>query len=73
VIATDTPAMRDTVTDGVNAVLVPARDPRALADAIHALDAAPARLSALAEGATRAARDMDTSAWAARVIREAAR
>ena len=71
VIATDTPAMRDTVTDGVDAVLVPARDPRALADAIHALDADPARLAALAKGAVHAAHQMDTTAWATRVIREA--
>lgn len=73
VIATDTPAMRDTVTDGVNAVLVPAKDARALADVVRALDADDAALSKLAAGAVAAARALDVSAWATRVLDEARR
>lgn len=41
IVTTDTPGCRDVVRDGQNGFLVPARDPRALADAIEKLAQAP--------------------------------
>lgn len=71
VVGTDTPAMRDTVQEGVNAVLVPARDPHALAQAIRDLDADPERLARLGAGAQEASRLMDVAVWAERVLADA--
>jgi len=41
IVTTDTPGCRDVVLDGQNGLLVPARDPHALADAIEKLAQAP--------------------------------
>jgi len=49
VITSDAPGCRETVIDGVNGMLVPARDARALADACLALAADPARREAMGD------------------------
>ena len=55
IVATDVPGCREVVRHGVNGLLVPARDARALADAILALAGDPARRAAMgAEGRRRA-------------------
>ena len=55
IVATDVPGCRDVVRHGGNGLLVPARDARALADAILALAGDPARRAAMgAEGRRRA-------------------
>ncbi len=64
VVATDTAATRDYVTDGVNGVLVPPGDPQALAAAIERLDTDPSLLAALAAGARAVAEKLTTEAWA---------
>lgn len=47
IITTDVPGCRETVTDGVNGLLVPARDSGKLADAMLALARDPARVAAM--------------------------
>lgn len=47
VITTDVPGCRDTVSDGVNGYLVPARDAAALADAMRRLIAQPELLASM--------------------------
>ena len=55
VVATDVPGCRTAVRHGINGLLVPARDARALADAVTALADDPARRAAMgAEGRRRA-------------------
>ncbi len=55
IIATDVPGCREVVRHGKNGLLVPARDPRALADAIAGLARDPARRAEMgAEGRRRA-------------------
>ncbi len=55
IIATDVPGCREVVRHGKNGLLVPARDPRALADAIAGLAHDPARRAEMgAEGRRRA-------------------
>ena len=55
IVATDVPGCREVVHHGGNGLLVPARDARALADAITALADDPARRAAMgAEGRRRA-------------------
>ena len=55
IVATDVPGCREVVRHGVNGLLVPARDARALADAILELAGDPARRAAMgAEGRRRA-------------------
>ena len=67
IVATDVPGCRDVVRHGVNGLLVPARDARALADAITALADDPARRAAMgAEGRRRAEEEFA----AARIHRE---
>ena len=54
VVTTDTPGNRELVDDGVNGLLVPARDPGALADAIERIFADPGAAAAMAgEGRQR--------------------
>jgi phosphatidylinositol alpha-mannosyltransferase len=68
VIATDIPGYRCVVTNGVDGLLLPPRDPAALADALRALLLDPARRAALASrgvatasryGWDRIARDLE--------------
>lgn len=64
IIATRTPATEDHLRHGEDALLVPARDPRALADAIALLDTNDAECERLAAGARRAAEKASTAALA---------
>lgn len=66
IVASDLPAVREILTDGDNACLVPAGDPLALAQAIGALAASPARARALADAARRLA---PRYTWGARAER----
>ena len=49
VVTTDVPGCRDAVDPGVSGVLVPVRDPAALAHAIGSLVADPARCQAMGD------------------------
>jgi glycosyltransferase involved in cell wall biosynthesis len=53
IVASDVAGVHDVFTDGRDAVLVPPRDPEALADAVQALRSDPARAAALAAAAHR--------------------
>jgi glycosyltransferase involved in cell wall biosynthesis len=64
VVATATTASRDYIADGVNGLLVPPGDARAMADAIERLDTDPALLAAMAAAAAEAARELTTESWA---------
>jgi glycosyltransferase involved in cell wall biosynthesis len=68
VVATATSGTRDYVVDGVNGLLVPPRDPQAMADAIARLDRDPKLLAALAAGARAAAPMHTTEAWARALV-----
>ena len=58
IVATDVPGCREVVRHGSNGLLVPARDARALADAVMALADDPARRAAMgAEGRRRAEKE----------------
>jgi glycosyltransferase involved in cell wall biosynthesis len=57
IVATDVGGVRDAVRDGENGLLVPPRDPRALAAALDTLLADPSRRAVMgAAGAVRARR-----------------
>ena len=66
VVATDVGGLREVVDEGCG-VLVPPRDPVALADAIAQLRAEPERREALAAGATAAAARFDITRTVARL------
>ena len=68
IVATATAGARDYVVDGVNGLLVPPRDPQAMADAIERLDRDPELLAALAAGARAAAPMYTTEAWARALV-----
>ena len=69
VVATDIPGPREQVVDGVTGLLVPLRDPAALAAAIGALVADPARRAAMgAAGRARACEVYDESKVIARTL-----
>lgn len=51
IVASDFPALRETLTNEVNALLVPPDDPLALAQAIHRLDTDPILRDSLADAA----------------------
>jgi glycosyltransferase involved in cell wall biosynthesis len=53
VIVSDSPGCREAIVDGETGMLVPAKDPRALARAIRTLLADPARLRLMGEAARR--------------------
>ena len=78
VVTADTPAARELLTDGVDALLVPAGDPRALADALRRLteDAELAERLAAAGRATyeaKASEQVLGARWRALLERAAAR
>jgi glycosyltransferase involved in cell wall biosynthesis len=78
VITADTPAARELLTHGVDALLVPAGDPRALADAVRtvAVDDALAQRIALAGRKTfeaRASEDVLGAHWRSLLEQAAAR
>jgi len=67
-IASATAAARDYVVDGVNGLLVPPGDRRALHEAIVRLDSDAALLARLAAGARAAAAQLGTDAWASALL-----
>jgi glycosyltransferase involved in cell wall biosynthesis len=69
VIATPVGGTPELVEDGVTGIIVPARDPEALAEAIRTLAADRGRAQALgAAGRERAARDFSETAMTGRVL-----
>jgi glycosyltransferase involved in cell wall biosynthesis len=56
VVCSDIGGYRDVVHDGVDGLLVPPRDPEALAEALAGLLDNPARLAAMGQAAATAAR-----------------
>lgn len=71
VVATDTPAMRDHVRDGVDGLLVPPGDPVALAGAIRRLTHDRLLLARLHRGALAAGARGSVAAWADALTRRA--
>ncbi|MDT0631808.1 glycosyltransferase family 4 protein [Rubrivirga sp. S365] len=57
VITTDNPGCREAVADGVNGLVVPPRDPAALADAMQSLVGRPARVARMGEEGRRLAEE----------------
>lgn len=57
VITTDNPGCREAVADGVNGLVVPPRDPGALADAMRSLVGRPARVARMGEEGRRLAEE----------------
>ena len=55
VVTTDNPGCREAVTDGINGLVVPPRDPAALADALRSLVGRPARLAEMGRAGRRLA------------------
>lgn len=70
VIATDVPGCREAVDPGVTGLLVPPRDPHALAEAMAALAADSARVAAMGEAGRRRAADRFESDAACRRLLE---
>jgi glycosyltransferase involved in cell wall biosynthesis len=69
VITCDTPGCRETVRDGVNGLLVPPRDPQALARAIETLLAAPAQMAEMGKaGRAMAERDFSVESVVSRTL-----
>lgn len=68
VIATAAGGPREIVTDGVDGILVPPRDPRRIADAVAGLLADPTRARRLGEAASTTAERFSSSAMADRVL-----
>ena len=62
VITTDAGGMTEVITDGVEGIVVPQRDPAALADAIGVLAGDPDRRAAMSARAVERARDFDATA-----------
>ena len=62
VITTDAGGMPEAVDDGVEGLVVPRRDPRALADAMVALASDPTRLAAMGERAFERSHQFDAVA-----------
>lgn len=67
VVATAAGGLPHMVSDGVEGVLVPIDDPRALADAYIAIAGDPIRRTAMAEAAAKRAHDFDITAAARRL------
>ncbi|MBA2354461.1 MAG: glycosyltransferase, partial [Acidobacteria bacterium] len=59
IVSTDADGLRDILSDGVDAVMVPRESGRALADAVIALEADPGRRAALGAAAQRTSRRYD--------------
>lgn len=68
VVTTDAPGCRETVDHGVNGLLVPPRDARALADACLALAGDPARVADMGRASRRKALDFDVRRVNAAII-----
>lgn len=69
IVATDADGLQEILTDGVNARIVPRRDPAALATRIAELLEQPAERARLAEGARTAGREYDIAALVRRLER----
>lgn len=63
IVATDADGLRDILTDGVDALVVPREDPQALADAVRRLEADPALRQTLSAGARRTGSRYDIQAF----------
>ena len=71
VVVTDVGGMADAVTDGVNGLLVPSRDPAALANALLELAADPERRRQMGErGRARAIADFDVKTRARAMLEQ---
>jgi glycosyltransferase involved in cell wall biosynthesis len=71
VITTDAPGCRESITDGIEGLIVPARDPRALAQAMERLIAAPETVCVMGRAARlRAEKVFEASGIAHRVAEE---
>ncbi|MBV8219164.1 MAG: glycosyltransferase family 4 protein, partial [Solirubrobacterales bacterium] len=68
VVASDIPGYRDVVRDGVDGVLVPPADPRALAEALRQLWEQPGRLAELGRAGAAAARRFAWSDVASQIL-----
>jgi glycosyltransferase involved in cell wall biosynthesis len=71
IITTDMPGCRETVVDGVNGFMVPARDAAALADAMAKLIARPSEVERMASASRALAEDRFDVRKVNRVILEA--
>ena len=60
VVASDVGGIPDVVVDGESGILVPEKDPQALADAFKRLEANPALLQKLLEGSRKRIQDCFT-------------
>jgi glycosyltransferase involved in cell wall biosynthesis len=69
IVATDADGLAEVLSDGRNAVIVPRRDARALADAIVRLADSPAERERLAAGARESAAAYDISAFVRKMER----
>lgn len=67
VVSTDVGGMPEAITDGVEGLLVPPRDPRALADAIWAVASDPDRRAALATAALARSAQFDSATVTAHI------
>lgn len=69
IVSTDADGLCEILRDGVDAVIVPREDGQALADAVIALAADPARRAALGAEAQRTSQRYDIATWVTRMER----
>ena len=69
IVSTDADGLCEILRDGVDAVIVPKESGRAIADAVVALEADPARRAALGAEAQRTSRRYDIATWVRKMER----